>query len=97
MNINESLTILKQQVKFYSCSQSDCPCEYQKICDEITEENREPALRNYTVCKANQIAIDTLEKQIVISRIIKKGKYYCPKCNVEMKTSGYCSCGQKLY
>ena len=39
-----------------------------------------------------------LEKQISISRIVKSGKYYCPRCGTEAKTSGFCNeCGQKLY
>lgn len=47
--------------------------------------------------KSLDMAIETLEKQKSISRIIKNGRYYCPKCDAEMKTSGYCSCGQRLY
>lgn len=38
------------------------------------------------------------EKQTSVSRIIRNGKYYCPRCDTEAKTSGFCNeCGQKLY
>ena len=80
MNTNKALTILKQQVKFYSCSPIDCPCEYQKICDEITKENCEPAMRNYTVCKANQIAIDALEKQNTAKNLLEKAREEIQNC-----------------
>lgn len=58
---------------------------------EQSEENSEEQI-DYIVMK------QACEKQIAISRTIKSGKYHCPKCETEVKTSGFCKeCGQKLY
>lgn len=55
------------------------------------EEGSEEQI-NYVVMK------QACEKQIAVSRNLRNGKYYCPKCDTENKTSGFCQeCGQKLY
>ena len=43
------------------------------------------------------VAIEALEKQVPISRIIIEGKYFCPKCKNLMTFPGYCRCGQRVY
>jgi hypothetical protein len=58
---------------------------------EQSEENLDEQI-DYIVMK------QACEKQIAVSRNIVSGKYYCPKCDAKMKTSGFCQeCGQKLY
>jgi len=63
MEIKEALEILKEQVKHYSCTASDCPCKYQKICRDIRDESCDPVREGSTVYKANQIVIEALEKK----------------------------------
>ncbi len=47
--------------------------------------------------QAMTVAIEALEKQVSVSRIIIEGKYFCPKCKNWMPYPGYCGCGQRVY
>lgn len=48
--------------------------------------------------KAYDMAIEALEKQISISREIRHGDYFCPKCGSNVEYQGYChACGQRVY
>lgn len=44
------------------------------------------------------IAIKSLEKEISVSREIRHGDYFCPKCGSNVEYQGYChACGQRVY
>ena len=48
--------------------------------------------------EARDVAKAALEKQIAISREIKDGEYFCPRCKYVMRHPGYCrKCGQHAY
>lgn len=91
-DIEKAIEVLKQQVKIYSCSQGDCPCEHTDTCQHIHLESMEPATKGFTVYEANQTAIAALEKLIPKNPIKKEEQYkkitveiyYCPICNEEV-------------
>ncbi|KAF5049509.1 hypothetical protein DSECCO2_439130 [anaerobic digester metagenome] len=94
-NIEKAIEVLKQQVKIYSCSQSDCPCDHTDTCQHIHLESMEPASKGFTVYEANQTAIVALEKQV--PQIVENET--CPNCgnNLFFEDQNYCEvCGQKL-
>ena len=78
---------------------------------QITDKNSEHKFAEDDY-KANEIAIQALEKQIpkkpnpidyekymdtVKNSLFLKGAYWCPNCNHVVKCGTYCSdCGQKL-
>ena len=44
------------------------------------------------------VVVDALEKQIAVSREIRHGDYFCPKCGSNVEYQGYChACGQRVY
>lgn len=46
---------------------------------------------------ALEMAYEALEKQQAKSRIVIKGRYFCPRCKNLMKYPGCCGCGQRVY
>ena len=45
-----------------------------------------------------KLAIKALEKEFSVSREIRHGDYFCPKCGSHVDYQGYChACGQKVY
>ena len=48
--------------------------------------------------EAVSVAIKALEKEFSVSREIRHGDYFCPKCGSHVDYQGYChACGQKVY
>ncbi|HCL03788.1 MAG TPA: hypothetical protein DHW61_15515 [Lachnoclostridium phytofermentans] len=76
---------------FYSdCESEFCSqCNYGFLCAKYED----------CVPRATHDYIKKLEKRnCSVSRIVKRGNYYCPNCGTQMESSGYCiKCGQLLY
>ena len=48
--------------------------------------------------EAVEMAIESLKKEISVSREIRHGDYFCPKCGSNVEYQGYChACGQRVY